>query len=329
MKQINKPARPVTYAWTAAAALAAAWAVVQFKTRQVERDNPPRGRFITVDGVRLHYLDQGEGEVVVLLHGNGVTVEDFRNSGLFDQLAASHRVIAFDRPGFGYSERPRSTIWTPSAQASLLGKALDQLGVQRAVVLAHSWATLVALAMARERPAQVAGLVLASGYYYPSVRLDVLTALPAVPLIGDLMRYTVSPLLGRLLWPLLVKRAFHPSPVPDSFRRLPPWMMLRPGQLRAEAAETAMMIPSAAALRKHYPELAMPVEIVTGAGDAIASAQHNSLRLGTDIAQAGLAMLPGAGHMIQHLSQQVLLQAVSHVSQALQAGRFSPLASAG
>ena len=286
---------------------------MQVKTRQAERDNPPRGKFLTVDGVRLHYLDQGRagGEVVVLLHGNGVTAEDFRNSGLLDQLAATHRVIAFDRPGFGYSERPRSTVWTPAAQASLLGKALDQLGVPRAVVLAHSWATLVALAMAHERPGLVAGLVLASGYYYPSVRLDVLTATPAIPIIGDLMRYTISPLVGRLMWPLLVKRAFHPSPVPDSFRRLSPWMMLRPGQLRAEAAETAMMIPSAAALKKHYPGLHMPVELIAGRDDAIADMRHNSERLESDLPQARLTVLPGAGHMIQHLSQAELLQAVA------------------
>lgn len=315
MERINKSARPSAYVWGAAAALAAAWVLVRVKTRQVERENPPRGRFMTVDGVRLHYLEQGDadGPVVVLLHGNGVTAEDYRNSGLLDQLAVSHRVIAFDRPGFGYSERPRSTVWTPAAQASLLAKALDQLEVERAVVLAHSWATLVALAMARERPGLVAGLVLASGYYYPSVRLDVLTATPAIPIIGDLLRYTVSPLLGRLLWPMLVKHAFHPSAVPDSFRRLPPWMMLRPGQLRAEAAETAMMIPSAAALRKHYPELGMPVQIVTGQDDAIVDARANSLRLQADLPNASLTVLPGAGHMIQHLSQHALLQAVQRI----------------
>lgn len=300
----------------AAAALAASWLVVRSNTLQAEKENPPRGDFITVDGVRLHYLDQGTGPVVVLLHGNGVTAEDYRNAGLLGRLAQDHRVIAFDRPGFGYSERPRSTVWTPAAQAQLLAAALGRLGVERAVVLAHSWGTLVALDMAREFPQLVAGLVLASGYYYPSLRLDVLTATPAIPVLGDVMRYTVSPLVGRLMWPLVMRRAFGPQQVPESFKRYPKWMSLRPGQLRAEAAETAMMIPGAAALKKHYTELGMPVEIVAGDADRIAVAEHNSVRLHGEIEQSGLTIVPEAGHMVQYFAQGVLVEAVERLVQA-------------
>lgn len=299
-----------------AAALGAAWLLVRSKSRQAESAHPPTGDFIEVNGVRLHYLSQGEGPVVVLLHGNGVLAEDFRHAGLVQQLALDHRVIAFDRPGYGYSERPRGMWWTPNAQAALLAAALDQLGVRRAVVLAHSWATLVAISLGLQRPQLVQALVLASGYYYPSVRFDVLAATPAIPVIGDVLSHTVSPLLGRLLWPLAIKRAFAPSPVPDSFKRLSPWMALRPKQLRAEAEETAMMIPSAAMLRAHYPELRMPVAIVAGDADAIASAQHNSIRLQRDIDGSELTLLPGEGHMIQHLSQQVLVAAVARVERA-------------
>ncbi|SFV14475.1 alpha/beta fold hydrolase [Pseudoduganella namucuonensis] len=303
----------IKYALGAVSVLAASWLVVRSQTRQVEQDHPPRGDFVTVDGVRLHYLSQGEGPVVVLLHGNGVTAEDFRNAGLLDRLAHDHRVIAFDRPGFGYSERPRSTVWTPAAQAKLLAGALAQLGVDRAVILAHSWAAMVALQMARSHPRLVAGLVLASGYYYPSARLDWLTATPAIPILGDLLRYTLSPLVGRLMWPFVIRRSFHPQKVPDSFRLHPKWMSLRPDQLRAEAAETAMMIPSAAMLKRHYPELRMPVEIIAGEDDKISAAGHNSSRLHEDIAHSELTILPGAGHMIQHISQQGLAQAVERV----------------
>jgi pimeloyl-ACP methyl ester carboxylesterase len=306
----------LNYTLGAAAVLAASWLLVRSKTQQAERDNPPRGRFITVDGVRLHYLDQGDGPALLLLHGNGVTAEDFRNAGLLDQLAQDYHVIAIDRPGFGYSERPRATVWTPAAQAQLLAKALAQLGVERMLVLAHSWGTLVALSMAQQQPRRVAGMVLASGYYYPSLRLDVLTATPAIPIVGDLMRYTVSPLVGRLMWPMVVRRSFHPQAVPASFRRHPKWMNLRPGQLRAEAAETAMMIPGAAALKAHYPELDMPVEIVAGDGDKIVDAEHNSVRLHEELDRSALTLLPGTGHMVQHLAQQALVRAVERVADA-------------
>lgn len=296
-----------------AAVLAACWLVVRYKTAQAEREHPPTGEFITVDGVRLHYFSKGQGPTVVLLHGNGVIAEDFLHTGLFDQLAENHRVIAFDRPGFGYSERPRTTVWTPAAQARLIAAALEQLGVQQAVVLAHSWATLVAISMGLQQPQLVSGLVLASGYYYPSLRLDVLSATPAIPLIGDLLSHTISPLIGRLMWPAAIKLAFTPAAVPVSFELMSPWMSLRPTQLRAEAAETAMMIPSAAVLRKHYPELAMPVSIVVGEGDLIVSPEDNSLQLDQDLQDSDLTVLEGAGHMIQHLSPAALLSAVDSV----------------
>ena len=65
-----------------AAALAAAALYNARRTRKVEREHPPAGRFLDVDGVRLHYLEQGEGPPVVLLHGNVVTVEDWVLSGV-------------------------------------------------------------------------------------------------------------------------------------------------------------------------------------------------------------------------------------------------------
>src|SRR5690349_22293899 len=116
--------------------------------KKAERRNPPVGRIITVDGIRLHYVERGTGTPLVLLHGNGSMIEDFQSSGLIDLAAKKYRVIAIDRPGFGHSDRPRSTIWTPEAQAGLINAALLKIGVSRAVILGHSWGTLVALAIA-------------------------------------------------------------------------------------------------------------------------------------------------------------------------------------
>jgi len=154
------------------AALAAAL-LNRWLAKKAERRNPPIGRFITVDGVRLHYVDRGTGTPLVLLHGNGSMIEDFQSSGLIDLAAKKYRVIAFDRPGFGHSHRPRSTIWTPEAQADLIAAALKEIGVPRAIILGHSWGTLVALALAVKYPQEVEALVLASGYYYPNARADV------------------------------------------------------------------------------------------------------------------------------------------------------------
>ena len=299
--------------------LAASFFYVRAKTKQAEAENPPQGRFVTVDGVRLHYIERGSGPVLVLLHGNGVLSNDFEHSGLLDKAAEHYRVIAFDRPGFGYSERPRSKIWTPQAQARLLHHALQEIGVDTAIVAGHSWGTLVALSMALEVPGFVRGLVLLSGYYYPSLRADVpLASGPAIPLLGDLMRYTVSPLVARMIWRPLAKRMFWPQPVDPRFRELPPWLMLRPGQLRASAAEAALMAPTALALAKRYPELRVPAVIIAGTKDKIVAFGHNSERLDERLPHSELQLQPGVGHMTHYADPDKVLAAVESI--AAQAG---------
>ncbi|MCC2974354.1 alpha/beta fold hydrolase [Massilia sp. IC2-476] len=304
-----------TTAILAGIGLAASFFYVRAKTRQAEQENPPQGKFVDIDGVRLHYLERGAGPVLVLLHGNGVYSKDFETSGLIEAAAKHYRVIAFDRPGFGYSDRPRTTVWTPDKQAALLQRALEQLGVESAIVLGHSWGTMVALAMGLQAPNAVRGLVLLSGYYYPSVRMDVAAlAPPAVPVIGDLLRYTVSPLAARLLWPGATKRVFAPMPVSERFNRFPVWMALRPKQLRASAAESALMVPAAMSLAKRYPELKVPVAIVAGTQDKIVDCGHNSERLHERLPDSQLRLEPGVGHMTHYAHPDEVLEAIDGIA---------------
>jgi pimeloyl-ACP methyl ester carboxylesterase len=307
------------WALAAGIALAASYFYVRSKTAQAERDHPPRGKFVEVDGVRLHYLERGSGPALVLLHGNGVYANDFEYSGLVGKLSERYRVIAFDRPGFGYSERPRTTLWTPDAQARLLHHAMQEIGVDSAIVLGHSWGTMVALAMGLQVPDAVRGLVLLSGYYYPTLRLDVpLAAPPAIPLIGDLMRYTVTPIFSRLMWPLTTKAMFAPQKVAERFRQLAPWMALRPKQVRAAAAEAALMVPAARSLAKRIDELRVPVQIVAGTQDKVVRPSGESERLHEEIqAQQGsseLHLMPGAGHMVHYAHPDQVAAAVDAIA---------------
>ena len=267
---------------------------------------------MTVRGVRLHYVDRGEGPAIVLLHGNGTMIEDWVVSGLLDALAKTNRVIAFDRPGFGHSERPRTTVWTPSAQAALLAETFAELGLEKPAVIGHSFGTMVALALAIEHPGAVSRLGLVGGYYYPSARADVLfVSPPAMPVVGDVMRYTVSPLLGAASTPLVNKKIFSPAPVPERWLSEFPFdMMLRPSQIRAEAAEAAIMVPAAAGMAPRYGELKVPVIIVAGEGDAIVTTEDQSVRLSKEIAHSRLVVLPGAGHMVHHTATDEVVKAL-------------------
>ncbi|WP_210530403.1 alpha/beta fold hydrolase [Rubellimicrobium arenae] len=297
------------------AALAASAVVNHRRARRAENANPPVGRFLQVDGVRLHYLERGSGSPLVLLHGNGGMIQDFLSSGLVDEAAKRHRVIVFDRPGYGYSDRPRGRLWTPDAQADLLAAALRQLGAEPATVLGHSWAGAVAVAMADRHPGLVSALVLEGGYFYPSVRLDVLPmSLPAVPLAGDVLRHTISPPLSRAIWPLLMRKIFGPERTPDKFRAFPREMALRPTHLRASAEETAMMIPCAAAAQGRYARLRQPTAIIAGEGDRMVAAKDQSARLHAEIPQSTFDCLPGTGHMVHHTATSAVLAAIERVA---------------
>ena len=282
--------------------------------KNAERDNPAAGRILNVNGVRLHFVERGSGEPLILLHGNGSMIEDFQSSGLIDLAAKHFRVIVFDRPGFGHSDRPRNVIWTPDAQAELIKQALAGLGVSNAVVLGHSWGASVGVAMALKFPDLVRGLVLASGYYYPTARPDVIAmGAPSLPLIGNILSYTLSPMISRAIWPMMMAKIFGPRSMPEKFAAFPKEMALRPSQIRASAAESALMIPDAVNLRNQYANLKMPVVIVAGQDDQLIDIDTQSARLHSDIPQSRFHRIAAHGHMIQQTATDQVMSAIQDV----------------
>ncbi|MEW6705389.1 MAG: alpha/beta hydrolase [Pseudomonadota bacterium] len=301
-----------------AAFLAACALVVRHQTRKVEAEHPPKGRFVEVDGVRLHCLERGDpgAPALVMLHGNGATVDELLLSGLVARAAVRYRVIAFDRPGYGHSDPPRAGQREPAAQARLILRALQQMGVQRPLLFGHSWGTLVALEMALQAPQRVRALVLASGYYRPGPRLDVAwLGAPALPLLGRLLRHTVSPLLSRLLWRGFTWRQFSPREVTEPFRsQYPVWMSLRPRQLQASAAESALMVPAAWQLRSRYGELRMPLVLVGGQADRMVRTAWHSAFVLQAVPGSELRVVPGAGHMVHHVATHEVLKAIDQAA---------------
>jgi pimeloyl-ACP methyl ester carboxylesterase len=306
-----------TFAAGAAILLATAALTNRYFAQKAERDNPPRGRFIEVDGVRLHYVERGCGRPLVLFHGNGSMIQDFESSGLIDLAAKNYRVIVFDRPGFGHSLRPRNVIWTPEAQANVFKKALHRLDVERAIVLGHSWGASVAVALAVKHPSFVEALVLASGYYFPTARADVVTSsLPAIPGLGDVVSRTVSPVLSRLMWPAMLRKIFGPRSVPAKFAGFPKEMAVRPSQIRASAAEAALMVPAAFVASKTYGELEMPTIILAGEDDRLIDIDAQSARLHDEVKQSKLHRIAGAGHMIQQSDTPDVMAAIDEAAAA-------------
>lgn len=305
------PAVRIAVGAALAAAATAAW--VEFQARRAQKQHPPTGRLIEIDGTQLHCVERGDGPPVVLIHGNAVSLLDFMASGLVDHLARDHRVIAFDRPGFGHSDRPRDRLWTPTAQARLLLDALSRLNVDRPTVVGHSMGASVALAMALEAPERVGSLVLLSGYYYPSARIDAMVTAPvALPVLGDVMRYTITALSARALIGQVAQGMFAPMEVPTGFfSTLSREMMIRPIQIRANAEDAAFMIPAAWTESRRYGEIKMPLTIMAGADDGVVDPEDHSARLHRELPHSRLVIVPNCGHMVHYAAVDEIAAAVS------------------
>ena len=301
---------------TAAIAIAALGALTLrtiADVRRAETEFPPFGQFALIDGVRLHYLARGAGRPVVLLHGNPGFVQDFTlgRANVFDSLAMHYRAIAIDRPGHGHSGRPSEAGTTPREQARLVHGLLQQLGVERPVLVGHSWGGGLALIYAEQYPQDVAGLVLVGTRAYPAPqRVDPVYTINRMPVIGPLFRVTLLPPVGQRLLARRLTNAYAPDAVRADHLAAARALWLRPSQVAATVWDTRNLQLALDSASRGYGAIAMPVVIVVGDHDG---GLDDSRRLHSAISRSELRVLPGAGHEIPLTRPGALAEAVGHV----------------
>jgi pimeloyl-ACP methyl ester carboxylesterase len=295
------------------AALAGLAVHTALDVRRAESAFPPSGQFTHVEGVRLHYLAAGAGRPVVLLHGNPGFVQDFAldTAALLSLLAREYRVIAFDRPGHGYSDRPSAAGTTPQEQVRLLREALGQLGAARPVLVGHSWGGALALMYALEYPREVAGLVLIGTRAYPRAgRADPLYVITRAPVVGALFRHALLLTVGRRTVDRRLGAAYAPDSVRSAHAAAARALWLRPGQVAATVWDTRNLQVALAAASRRYNELTLRAVILVGARDRGAG---ESYRLSQVLPRAELVMLPNVGHELQVTRPAVVVEAVRRV----------------
>ena len=156
-------------------------------------------------------------------------------------------------------------------------------------------------------PDRLSGVVLASGYYFPSLRLDAAFVVPAaLPVVGDVLRHTVSPPFTRATLPGALKSMFAPQPVPARFEALYSHsLMARPSQIRAAAQEGMTMVPAAAS---QQGPLRCPSAFVAGTKDAVVDPYDQTVRLAWKTPRATLRLIEGVGHMVHHAVPDVVAE---------------------
>jgi pimeloyl-ACP methyl ester carboxylesterase len=136
----------------------------------------------------------------------------------------------------------------------------------------------------------------------------------SVPVLGDVIRNAVSPMLARAMWPLVLRKIFGPAPTPSKFDGFPKEMTFRPSQLRASAADAALMVPDAAAREGRYGELKTPVVIIAGGEDRLVDFDEQSARLHADVPQSSLHRVSGAGHMVHQTATDDVMAAIDEAA---------------
>src|SRR4029078_6034359 len=127
--------------------------------QRVDAALPPPGKFIDIDGSRIHYVDSGSGDPILMIHGLGAQLRHLTHS-MVGLLAHEYRVIAIDRPGAGNSTRARGSSAALSTQADVVVKLIQKLELERPLLVGHSMGGAVSLAVALDHPDLVRGLVL-------------------------------------------------------------------------------------------------------------------------------------------------------------------------
>jgi len=304
--------------WVAAAAGASAvlWALSAWMTRRIEAAVPSDGRYVEVDGERFHYVEEGKGPPLVMIHG---LMGSSRNLtyALSGQLREHFRVITLDRPGSGYSTRHKGTAADLPAQARQVAAFIDRLGLDKPLVLGHSLGGAISLALALDHRESVSGLVLVAPLTHPQPTLPpVFWSLAVRP--AWLRRWVVHTLtvpIGLLTRGAVVKGVFAPDPAPADFATRGGGLLgMRPGNFYAASSEIALVNDHLPDMVKRYAQLSLPIGLIYGARDKVLDFRKHGQALADKVPGLKLQLVEGRGHMLPITATARVVETVLQVA---------------
>jgi pimeloyl-ACP methyl ester carboxylesterase len=274
--------------------------------RQVEKAVPPLGRFIEIDGARIHYLNTGadgaaEGRPpLLLIHGLAGQIHNFTHS-LLDRLKNDYRVVIIDRPGSGYSTRPSNAAATIKAQADTIARFAKAVGLERPLVVGHSLGGAIALTLALDHPDQVAGLaLLAPATHHPRRvpppfgGLDI-----GSPLIRHAVAWTLATPFAIYNSARVLGTLFGPQPVPRDFATKGGGLLnLRPSAFISASRDLVESRRGIDDVTVRYGSLRLPLGILYGADDRVLDPMVQGETLAALVPGAYFEVIEGGGHMI-------------------------------
>lgn len=279
------------------------WVWTRIGVYRAEQRFPARGQLLSVEcaggaSVRLRYTEAGSGPPIVLLHGAFGGLEDYEAT-LMPRLARTHRVLAFDRPGHGWSERVPGVENDPAVQADATHAALRRLGLQRVALLGFSYGGSVALTLALRHPELVSELILINTPSYPwDTGVSRAYSLAQVPILGAAFRHSLAIPLATLLAPSSVRNAFAPAEPVEQFERSPAALALTPERFLANAQDLVLLDAFLGRQTEQYRQLQPRTLLLAAPEDRVVGYHIHSVPLQESAPQAELVSIVGAGHAL-------------------------------
>jgi pimeloyl-ACP methyl ester carboxylesterase len=286
-----------------------------FSNKKAEQLLPPAGSFAKLGSTRLHYVDQGQGPAIVMIHGIAGNLQNF-TFGLATPLAQTHRVICIDRPGYGYSKRSFNADTSLEAQADIIVSLLDHLQIESAVFVGHSLGGTISLAAAQRHPDRVRALALIAPLtHLPEAHLPAFKALDLPsPLIRFILGWTLA-IPGTLYrMSLSLKIIFGPERAPRDFAiRGGGILSLKPQTFITASSDVQNAIQSMPAIEAAYANMKTPVHVLFAHEDRILDCKQNGEDLPSRIPGAQITLVSG-GHMLPVTQVELCVQFIEGVA---------------
>ncbi|MEX0956325.1 MAG: alpha/beta fold hydrolase [Rhizobiaceae bacterium] len=270
--------------------------------RRAEALVPPPGKFVAIDGNRIHYVERGEGRPILFIHGLGGTQFNLTHP-LFSGLEKDFRLIAIDRPGSGYSTRKRGGPVTPAAQAAFIARLIDEFGLEKPLVVGHSLGGAISLALALDFPEKISGLALFAPLtrYVDRVSPEFAALYIRSPFIRWVVAHTVSTPNAIKYGPQTLDFVFGPQKPPEDYAIAGGALSgLRPSHFYATSTDFVAVAETMKTQETRYGELKLPVGVFFGTADRVVNFKNNGAWLEGRIAGLDLEVLEGIGHMPQY-----------------------------
>jgi len=310
-------------AWLVVVILIAALAVVgyfvwttQAIARRAEKLVPVRGKFVEIDGNRIHYVEEGEGRPIVFVHGLGGTLHHLRHP-LFGGRLPGYRLIALDRPGAGYSTRAAGATGRLPEQAALIATFIDRLGLEKPLVVGHSLGGIITLTLAMNHPDKISGIVLLSALtrHRDGIPPEMAPIYITSKLKRWLMAQTVAIPAALKFAPQTLAYVFGPQDVPENYMTEGGGELgLRPGHFYNMVADLVAVADDMPELQKRFEEIDMPAGMIFGNADRVLDYRTNGDEFRERIKGLDFETLDGIGHHPQYAATERVIGLIQRVA---------------